>query len=522
MTTATHDDAAARRQFRWTFTGLLLAMLLAALDQTIVATALPTIVGELNGLEHLSWVITAYMLAATIGLPLYGKAGDVYGRKPVFVFAIVVFLVGSILSGLAQNMPQLIAFRALQGIGGGGLMIGAQAILADLVPPRERGKYMGVLGAVFGVASIAGPLLGGYFTDGAGWRWVFYINMPLGAVALVTVLLALHLHRPEGARPPIDVLGSALLAAGSAALVLISSWGGQTYDWDDPVILGLGAAVLVLGPAFVWVERRAAEPVIPLHLLRERNVVLPAAVGITIGIAMFTVVAYLPTFLQMVEGVSATEAGLMMIPMTVGMLTATITTGRLITATGRYKVYPIVGTVVAAVGLVMISRVGSGTPYWQLAVGMLVVGLGVGSAMQNLTLIVQNSVPVHELGVATSAQNYFRQIGASLGIALFGSIFVGRLTDAFLAATDGAGPAGLNPDMLSSLTPGVLASLPEPVQQLIADLYATSLPPVYLYGVPVLLVGLVLALFIEARPLGEHSPASQRAAAVADVAAGES
>lgn len=503
-TGATIDSTDERRRFIWTFVGLLLAMLLAALDQTIVATALPTIVGELNGLEHLSWVVTAYMLAATIGLPIYGKAGDLFGRKPVFIFAIVVFLVGSILSGIAQDMTQLILFRALQGLGGGGLMIGSQAILGEIVTPRQRGKYMGVMGAVFGLASIGGPLIGGYLTDNVGWRWVFYINIPLGIVALATVIMALNLHKPTGPKPKLDYAGALLLALVSSSIVLVSSWAGTTYAWGSWQVLGLAALAIVGAVAFVFVERHAAEPIIPLSLFREPNFVFPAAVGITVGITMFAAVAYLPTYLQMVERVDATTSGLMMIPMTVGILISTISTGRRISATGKYKIYPIIGSLVSGLGLVMLSLIGVGTSYWLLAAAMLVVGLGVGASMQNLTLIVQNSVPHRILGAATSAQNYFRQIGASLGIAVFGSLFISRLTTAISNAPS-TGP-GFEPGRISSLTPEVLASLPAPVQDLIAEAFATALPPIFLYGLPLALGGFVLALFIKVRPLQDTKP----------------
>lgn len=368
----------SRRQINLIFIGLMLAVLLAALDQTIVATALPTIVGELHGLEHLSWVITAYMLASTIGLPIYGKLGDLFGRKAIFVFAIAVFLLGSVLCGLAQDMTQLILYRALQGVGGGGLMIGAQAIIAELVSPRERGKYMGMIGAAFGLASISGPLLGGFITDAWDWRWVFYINVPLGALALVVIISTLHVHKPESSRPRLDYAGTGLLAAVSAAIILITSWGGNTYAWNSPVILGLAGLSLVALAGFIAVERRAAEPVMPLALFRDRNFTLPTLIGITVGIAMFATISYLPTFLQMVNGASATASGLMMLPMTAGMLTATIGTGQLISRTGRYKIYILLGPVIITTGLVMLSRLSAESAYAYTAVGMFVVGLGVG------------------------------------------------------------------------------------------------------------------------------------------------
>ncbi|MBB6170839.1 EmrB/QacA subfamily drug resistance transporter [Nocardiopsis mwathae] len=501
-----------KKQVRWVLLGVMLTMLLGALDQTIVTTALPTIVGELNGLEHLSWVITAYMLAATVGLPIYGKAGDLFGRKVVFQFAIVVFLIGSVLCGVAQDMNQLIAFRALQGIGGGGLMISAQAIIADVVSARERGRYMGAIGGVFGFASIAGPLLGGFFTDHLDWRWIFYINLPLGALALVVTSVVLRLPGRSGPKPKLDYLGTLLLATASVCLVLFTSWGGNTYAWTSPVIIGLAVGAVASAVLFVAAEARAAEPIIPLRLFRDRDFVLTALIGVCVGIAMFSTVSYLPTFLQMVNGVSATESGLLMIPMVVGMLVATIGTGRRIAATGRYRIWPIIGTAVVVVGLFLLGGMDANTPYVYNASGMVLLGLGVGMVLQNLVLIVQNSAPPRDLGTATSANNYFRQIGASFGIAVFGSVFVSRLNDRLAdlpPQAAGALPVQGGEAGISSMTPEMLQGLPEGLRESIVHAFADALPPIFYYAIPVAVAGFVLSFFLREKPLSTEIGAAR-------------
>ena len=489
----------SRRQLVLIFSGLIMAVLISSLDQTIVSTALPTITGELHGLDHLSWVITAYLLTSTIGLPIYGKLGDLLGRKSVFVFAIIVFLLGSALSGQANSMAELITYRALQGVGGGGLIIGAQAIIGDIVPARQRGRYMGLIGAAFGVASVSGPLLGGYLTEYWSWRWVFYINLPLGAIALALIISSLHLPRRSIAGIKLDYLGAALLAVASAALVAITSWGGTVYAWNSPAILGLGAVAAAAIAAFIPVELRAAEPILPLRLFRIRNFVICTLVGFAVGLAMFGSISYLPTFLQMVNGASATMSGLMMLPMTAGLLTTSIGTGQLISRTGRYKIYPILGAAVMIVGLLLLSRISATSPYWFTALGMFVLGLGVGALMQNVVLIVQNSVPPQNMGTGVSSANYFRQIGGTLGIAVYGSVFISRLNSHLADAPESA--RSVTSQGLNSISPEQLKALPSPVREFIAGAFGQALPPVFLLGIPALAAAFVLALFIRAIPL---------------------
>ncbi|MEY9837732.1 MFS transporter [Streptacidiphilus sp. EB103A] len=497
------------RQLRLVFAGLMMALLLAALDQTIVATALPRIVGELHGLQHMSWVVTAYLLASTIGLPVYGKLGDLLGRKSVFQFAIAVFLVGSALAGWAHSMDELIAYRAVQGIGGGGLMIGVQAIIGDVVSPRARGRYMGLISAVFGLSSVAGPLLGGWFTDGPGWRWCFYVNLPLGLAALVVTSLVLKPKRSRGEgerRPRLDVLGSLLLAVTGTCLVLATSWGGSQYAWSSPVILGLiGGAVLSL-LLFPMAERRAVEPVIPLRLFRDGVFNVSGAIGVVVGVALFGAASYLPSFLQMVDGASATVSGLKMLPMMGGIVLASIASGQLISRTGRYKVYPIVGGALSTAGMAMLGLLHADSSYLLQSAGMAVLGLGVGLALPVMVLAVQNSVAPGDLGAATSANNYLRQIGGSVGAAVFGTLFNSRLTEQLRDRLPHVGVAAGAVPPTDSITPELVRSLPTPLRLAYVDSFAAAMPRVFLYLVPVLALGFLLAFLLKEKPLVTHAP----------------
>ncbi|WP_369270751.1 DHA2 family efflux MFS transporter permease subunit [Streptomyces sp. R11] len=474
---------------------LLLGMLLAALDQTIVSTALPTIVSDLGGLEHLSWVVTAYLLASTAATPLWGKLGDQYGRKRLFQIAIVIFLVGSALCGMAQDMAQLIAFRALQGIGGGGLMVLSMAIVGDIVPPRERGRYQGLFGSVFGATSVLGPLLGGVFTEHLSWRWVFYINLPIGVVALAVIAVVLRIPR-KSTRHVIDYLGTFLIASVATCLVLVASLGGTTWAWGSVQIVGLAVLGVVLAVAFVAVERQAAEPVLPLKLFRVRTFSLSAVISFIVGFAMFGAMTYLPTFLQVVQGVSPTTSGLHMLPMVAGMLLASTGSGQIVSRTGRWKVFPIAGTGVTTLGLLLLHQLDMDSSAWEMSVYFFVFGLGLGLVMQVLVLIVQNAVPYEDLGVATSGATFFRSIGASFGVAIFGTIFAGRLDDKLVEAFRGVSlPAGVSLEGLEA-DPRDIGELPAALRPAALDAYASSITDVFLYAAPVALVGFVLAWFL--------------------------
>lgn len=481
------------------FAGLMVTMLLASLDQTIFATALPTIVGELHGVNEMLWVITVYILASTIMLPIYGKLGDLIGRKGIFIGAISIFILGSIIGGWAGDMTWLIIGRAVQGLGGGGLMVLSQAIIADVVPARQRGKYMGIMGGVFALSSVAGPLLGGWFTDGIGWRWGLWMNIPLGILAIASAAFFLRLPRTAKRKTRFDGYGMVLMALASTGLVLVSTWAGTKYDWDSLTIILLIVGTVVAAVLFVIREHYASEPIMPLHLFKQLNFNLTTGAGLITGIAMFGTLAYLPTYLQMVTGANATQAGFLMIPMMAALLITSIGSGQIVSKTGRYKWAPILGSVIVGIGLLLLSTMTATMPVWLICVYLAVMGLGLGLSMQILVLIVQNTFPISQVGVATASNNYFRQIGASLGSAIVGSLFATRLASLLVdrmpaAATGTAGSS-------NAFTPESVKALPKAVRDIIVGAYNDALAPVFLYMVPLILVALILLCFIKEVPL---------------------
>ncbi|NUP04373.1 MAG: MFS transporter [Nonomuraea sp.] len=497
--------------------GLMLAMVLAMLDNMIVGTAMPRIVGELGGLTHLSWVVTAYVLGTTVSTPIWGKIGDLFGRKTIFITSIVIFMIGSVLCGMAgssmlggpaDGMSELIAFRAIQGLGAGGLMVNVMAIIGDLVPPRERGQYQGIMAGVMSLAMIAGPLVGGFITDHLDWRWAFYVNLPVGAIALILLVLNLHLPKVDRGddKVRIDWAGAILLSVSITAMVLITTWGGNEYDWGSWQILSLVAVAAVFLVAFIMVERRVAEPIMPLQLFRNRNFTLISGIGFLLGFAMFGAINFLPLFQQTVQGASATNSGLLLLPMMAAAMVVSLFVGKAITSTGKYKIYPILGGVGMAVGMWLLSTMGVGTPSWQTGVFIAVLGLGMGFLMQTTMLIAQNSVEQKDLGVSSSATTFFRSIGGSFGVSLFGAIFnnhfLSGLTDRFgpQAAermTSGAG---------ARMDPSQLAAMPAAVRTGLLESLATSISGVFWWAIAFAVVVPVLAAFIKEIPLRGGGP----------------
>jgi EmrB/QacA subfamily drug resistance transporter len=494
----------SRRAILLIIGALMLGMSLAALDQTIVSTALPTIVGDLQGGSHIAWVITAYLLATTVSTPLWGKLGDQYGRKIFFQASIVIFLVGSVLSGLSTSMVELIAFRAIQGLGSGGLMVGAQAIVGDIVSPRERGRYVGLFGAVFGVASIVGPLLGGVFVDNLTWRWIFYINVPIGIIALIVVASQVP-GTLSRVHHTIDYLGTAVLSLAATSFILLTSLGGTTYGWNSAPIWILGIAGVVLVGAFVAVERRAAEPVLPLHLFKLRAFSVTSVVGFIVGFAMFGAITYLPAFYQVVRGVSPTLSGVRLLPLMAGLLIVSIGSGQVISRTGKYRFWPIAGAGLMTLGLYLLSLVGVGTSSLLGALYMLVLGMGIGGVMQVLVIIVQNAVPHDELGVATSGATFFRSIGGSFGTAIFGAIFSNVLVGNLARHLHGVHlPAGFSS---ANATPALLSHLPAAVHLGFVTGYAESIQTVFIVAVPIAALAFLGTWLIPQVELRKWTPA---------------
>ncbi|HUB39813.1 MAG TPA: MDR family MFS transporter [Streptosporangiaceae bacterium] len=504
----------SRRSVLLIIGALMLGMLLAALDQTIVSTALPTIVGDLKGGAHIAWVITAYLLATTVSTPLWGKLGDQYGRKTFFQASIVIFLVGSVLSGVSHSMFELIAFRAVQGLGSGGLMVGAQAIVGDIVSPRERGRYVGLFGAVFGVASIVGPLLGGVFVDDLTWRWIFYINVPIGIIALIVVASQVP-GKLSRVHHVIDYIGTTVLALAATAFILLTSLGGTTYGWNTAPIWILGSCGVVLTGVFVLVERKAVEPVLPLHLFRLRAFWVTSVVGFIVGFAMFGAITYLPAFFQVVRGVSPTLSGVQLLPLMAGLLIVSIGSGQLISRTGRYRFWPIAGSAMMTLGMYLLSLMGVGTSSVLDSLYMLVLGMGIGGVMQVLVIIVQNAVPHSELGVATSGATFFRSIGGSFGTAIFGAIFANVLVGNLARHLHGLTlPSGFSS---ANVTPALLSHLPPAIHQGFVAGYAESIQTVFIVAVPIAALAFLATWLIPQVELKKWSVPEPAAAAEAAV-----
>ncbi|MFJ2443624.1 MDR family MFS transporter [Streptomyces sp. NPDC087658] len=491
------------RSVRVVLLALMIAMLLAMLDNMIVGTAMPTIVGELGGLAHLSWVVTAYTLATAASTPIWGKLGDLYGRKNIFLTSIVIFLIGSALSGMAQDMSQLIGFRAIQGLGAGGLMVGVMAIIGDLIPPRERGKYQGMMAGVMALAMIGGPLVGGTITDHLGWRWSFYINLPLGVVALAMITAVLHLPVKERSKARVDYLGAALLTIGITEIVLLTTWGGTEYAWDSGVIMTLGITGVSVLLAFIAVERKTAEPIMPLHIFRNRNFSLMSAIGFLTGFVMFGAVLFLPLYQQSVQGASATNSGLLLLPMLLSMMLVSLIAGRITTSSGKYKIFPIVGGGLMVLGLFLLAQMDTSTTRLTSGLYMAVLGAGLGFLMQITMLVAQNSVEMKDMGVGSSTTTLFRTLGGSFGAAIMGALFTNRVQDDMAAHLGtGAGAAA----QTAQLDAASLAKLPEAIREAYQQAVSSGTHEAFTLGAVIAVVGFAAAFFIKEVPLRGAGP----------------